>query len=135
MVYDGGGNNNGRLDPGETVDLTAILKNVGGYNFTNLNTTLRCSDAYITINDNIGYFGELLVDSTGENLGDPYIISASASAPQGHIAAFSIITTDGSFIDTFYFNLVIGTFHYLVWNPDPTPLFSEGHPRRRRTER
>jgi hypothetical protein len=122
MVYDGSGNNNGRLDPGETVDLTAILKNVGGYDFTNLNTTLRCSDAYITINDNIGYFGELLVDSTGENLSDPYIVAASASAPQGHIAAFSVITTDGSFVDTFYFDLVIGTFHYLVWNPDPTPV-------------
>ncbi|MGB3340271.1 MAG: T9SS type A sorting domain-containing protein [bacterium] len=120
-VYDVGGNNNGRVDPGETVDLTAIFKNIGGYNFTNLNTTLHGTDVYITINDNTGYFGELLVDSTGENIGDPYIITAGASAPQGHMASFHIITTDGSFIDTFYFDVVIGTFHYLVWNPDPTP--------------
>ena len=109
------------MDPGETVDLTAVLKNVGGYNFSNLNTTLECSDAYITINDNAGYFGGLAVDSTKENTSDPYVVTASASAPQGHSAAFHIITVDGVFIDTFDFDIVIGTFHYLVWNPDPSP--------------
>lgn len=116
-----GGNNNGRLDPGETVDLTSVLKNIGGYNFTNLNTTLYCSDAYITISDNTGYFGGLLIDSTDENVSDPYIVTASGAAPQGHAADFYVVTTDGSFADTFYFELVIGTYHYLVWNPDPSP--------------
>lgn len=62
-----------------------------------------------------------MIDSIGENTSDPYVITASASAPQGHSAAFRIITTEGAFIDTLNFDLVIGTYHYLLWNPDPTP--------------
>jgi len=97
------------------------LKNIGGVDFTALTTIIECSDTYITINDNSGYFGVLPVDSTRENTGDPYMVTASGTTPQGHSAEFRLITTDGSFVDTFNFNIVIGTYHYLVWNPDPTP--------------
>lgn len=37
------------------------------------------------------------------------------------MAELQIIAVDGSFVDTFNLDLVIGTYHYLVWNPDPTP--------------
>lgn len=120
-VYDVSGNNNGRLDPGETANLTAILRNIGGANFTNLNSVLISSDPYLTINDNSGYFGYLAIDSTKENLNDPYTVSVAASCPQGRSVSFQLITTDGTFTDTFRFNLVVGSYHYLVWNPDPTP--------------
>ncbi|OGC38905.1 hypothetical protein A2Y85_01735 [candidate division WOR-3 bacterium RBG_13_43_14] len=119
-IYDSGGNNNGRLDPGETVNLTAFLKNTGGADFTNLNTTIQCSDAYITITDNAGNFGLLAIDSIKENVSDPYTIRASATTPQGHSAYFRLIAVDGAFCDTFEFDVVIGTYHYMVWNPDPT---------------
>jgi hypothetical protein len=120
-VYDISGNNNSRIDPGETVDLTATIKNIGGVDFTNLNSTLECDDPYITITDNLGNFGYIAVDSSKENTGDPYVISADAATPQGHSAPFRIIATEGSFIDTFDFSLVVGSYHYLLWNPDPTP--------------
>lgn len=32
-----------------------------------------------------------------------------------------MIATEGAFVDTFEFSLVIGSYHYMVWNPDPTP--------------
>lgn len=117
-----GGNNNGHLDPGETVDLTSTLKNIGGVNFTDLSTTIECSDPYITIADNSGYFGSLPIDSIKENTTDPYVVAVSSSAPQGHDAEFKLIAADVGFADTFDFNLVIGTYNYLVWNPDPTPI-------------
>jgi hypothetical protein len=60
------------------------------------------------------------VDSTKENISDPYTVEVSASAPQGHIVNFTLIAQDGAFSDTFAFTCVIGTYHYLVWNPDPT---------------
>ncbi|HEC77683.1 MAG TPA: T9SS type A sorting domain-containing protein [candidate division WOR-3 bacterium] len=124
-VDDSAGNNNGRLDPGETIDLTAVLKNVGGVDFSNLSTTIVCSDPYITILDNSGYFGYIAVDSTKENTSDPYTLSASASTPEGYNVAFKLITVDGSFVDTLDFSLVVGRIHYFVWNPDPTPAPGE----------
>jgi hypothetical protein len=120
-VHDEGGNNNGFIDPGETVDLTATLKNIGGVNFNTLNTTLYSSDPYITIDDNSGYFGSLLIDSTKENTSDPYTITASPSAPEGHPAPCEIIINDGGFADTVDATLYIGKKHYYLWNPDPTP--------------
>ncbi|MCX7995453.1 MAG: T9SS type A sorting domain-containing protein [candidate division WOR-3 bacterium] len=86
-----------------------------------MNSTLSTTSPYITITDNTGYFGTILIDSTKENISDPYVVSVSASTPHGHNAEFRLITTQGSFVDTFFFNLVVGTYHYLVWNPDRTP--------------
>ncbi len=120
-VYDLSGNNNGRIDPGETVDLTATIKNIGGVDFTNLNSTIECNDPYVTITDNSGYFGFIAVDSSKENTADPYALSADAGTPQGHTADMRIIVTEGAFVDTFAFSLVIGSYHYLLWNADPTP--------------
>ncbi|MCX8014835.1 MAG: hypothetical protein N2748_02335, partial [candidate division WOR-3 bacterium] len=120
-VYDPSGNNNGRLDPGETANVTTILRNIGGVNFVKLKTTLISSDPDITIFDNSGYFGALAIDSIKENIADPYIVSVSAICPQGHSANFKLIATESSYSDTFSFTLIVGTYHYLVWNPDPTP--------------
>jgi hypothetical protein len=88
---------------------------------TNLNTVLETNDPYITITDNTGAFGYLAVDSTKENTSDPYTLSASPSTPQGHRANIMLIATDGEYVDTFDFDFVIGLYHYMVWNPDPTP--------------
>jgi len=104
-VYDAGGNNNGQLDAGETVDLTAFLKNVGGQNFTSLTSTLSSTDPFITISDNSGTFGTILIDSTKENAADKYRLSVSASAPMNHAVPFRVIAAQGTFRDTFDFIL------------------------------
>ena len=76
---------------------------------TNLSTTIESFDPNITITDNSGVFGSLPIDSVKENTGDPYVVSASASATNGHSADFTLISTaDGGFVDTSYFNLCIG---------------------------
>lgn len=120
-VYDAAGNNNSRLDPGESANLSSVLRNIGGANFTNLQTTLTCTSPYITITDNSGYFGALAVDSIKENIADPYTVTVATNCPQGHNAVFKVIASDGAFSDTLTFTKVVGSYHYLVWNPDPTP--------------
>lgn len=107
-VYDSSGNNNGFLDPGETVDLTTIVKNIGGVDFTDLSTTIECTSSYITINDDTGYFGVLAVDSTKENIGDKYVVSASSGTPYNTEIDFSLITREDVFVDTLTFSLVVG---------------------------
>ncbi len=49
------------------------------------------------------------------------MVSASPATPQGHVVAFKLIAADGAFVDTFDYNLTVGTYNYLIWNPDPTP--------------
>ncbi len=108
-VYDTGGNNNGRLDPGETATLTAFLKNIGGLSFTNLTSTLSTTSSYITITDNSGTFGTLLIDSTKENSADRYGVQVRSNCPLGHKAPFRIIATQSAWADTFDFQLQVGS--------------------------
>lgn len=94
---------------------------MGGVDFTNITTTLESGDPYITITDNSGIFGSLAIDSVKTNDSDPYTFTADAATPQSHNAAFRLIANDGAFTDTFEFSFVVGSFHYLIWNADPTP--------------
>ncbi len=73
-------------------------------------TTLQCSSPYITINDNAGNFGNLLIDSTKENNTDPYIIYVDSAVTQGHIAQFQLIAYDGPFADTYQFSLPVAIY-------------------------
>ncbi|MBN1150384.1 T9SS type A sorting domain-containing protein [candidate division WOR-3 bacterium] len=119
-VDDAAGNSNGRLDPGETANLLATIKNVGGTNFTNITSVLSSSDPNITINDNSAVFGPLSIDSTKTNVSDPFNLSVDVSTPEGYEAAFNLVVTDAGFCDTFSFDLTVGKYSYLVLNLDPS---------------
>ncbi len=133
-VYDGSGNGNGFLDPGETVNLTASLKNIGGVNFANLNSTLICSSPYVSISDNSGVYGAIMIDSIKENTGDRFTVSANGSTPYNTEVTFLLRVQEGSFIDTLFFDLIIGLsaptdtglyFAYYAGSPFPqAPTYS-----------
>ena len=96
------------MDPGETVDLTATLINMGGAPLSNLSTTLGAEDPRVNIVDNSGAFGAMAVDEIKENTSDPYVVAVSPTAPQGHVVSFRLIATDAGFADTIDFDLNIG---------------------------
>ena len=96
------------MDPGETVDLTATLLNMGGAPLSNLSTTLATADPRVNIVDNSAVFGTMAVDSIVENTFDPYVVVVDPSAPVGHTVSFRIIATDPGFADTIDFDLNIG---------------------------
>jgi hypothetical protein len=96
------------MDPGETVDLTATLINMGGAPLSNLSTTLSAEDPRVNIVDNSGAFGAMAVDEIKENTSDPYVVAVSPTAPQGHVVSFRLIATDAGFADTIDFDLNIG---------------------------
>ncbi len=122
------------MDPGETVDLTATLVNIGGAPLANLVTTLTTSDPRVTIQDNSGIFGAMAIDAVKENTSDPYVVTASASASQGQIVAFRIIASDAGFSDTIDFDLAIGVsapsdtgYYYAYYSGGPhleSPAFN-----------
>ena len=63
----------------------------------------------------------MAIDRTKENIDDCFSLTVNPNCPVGHSAQFSLIAYDGAFSDTFSFALDVGTFDYLVWNPDLTP--------------
>jgi len=108
IVDDAGGNNNGILDPGETVDLIVTLRN-SGLDATNVEAKLRESNTYITVADSEATFGDIPQGATADNSSNPYIVSASPTTPEGEVVAFTLLITCAEG-DTFYrdFNLTVG---------------------------
>ncbi|HEC77741.1 MAG TPA: hypothetical protein ENI34_01190, partial [candidate division WOR-3 bacterium] len=109
-VYDSSGNNNGVLDPGETVDLTALLRNVGTDSAIYVTGSLMENSSYITVDDGSGYWGDIAPGDSAENLTDRFTITASPSTPVGTSVDFQLeVSASGGYIDTLNFNLVVGT--------------------------
>ncbi len=100
----------GTLDPGETLDATVEVRNIGQDNSSNGTATLESLDPFLIIEE-----GEAAIDGMNVNQNEEtgsFVISAHESTFNGHRSrARLIITTDDGRIDTTYFSLVIGTLH------------------------
>ncbi len=115
-ISDPTGNNNGKLDPGETATLNITLKNSGHSKAFNMIGNLSSTDTYITINSNNIVYGDV---DTNEVVIKSFSITALEGTPAGHNAAFSInfsgnlgITGTGSF------NIIIGQIPVLILDLD-----------------
>jgi hypothetical protein len=99
---------NGRLDAGDTTDLTISFMNEGGVGVTNLFATLMTEDPYIDLNLNSGYM--ILLDA-GQTLDVTYNLSVSGTCPPGHSVDFIMhIAGDGDYLVNDTFNLVVGLY-------------------------
>lgn len=109
-IYDSLGTNpNGKLDPGETVDLALTLHNTGLGNGYDVSAILRSGDSRLTINDSIGTFGTIRFDSLGTNLSDCFTITASASIPQETPVSCTLyIFADEGYTSIQPFSIVVG---------------------------
>ncbi|MCK4941107.1 M28 family peptidase, partial [candidate division WOR-3 bacterium] len=99
---------NGILEPGETADLVVALINQGAAPAINATSILSCTSPLITINDNSGNFGQISIGDTVDNMGDPFNVTASGSAPYGTLVDCELIIQAGIYIDTLDFLLAIG---------------------------
>lgn len=107
VIDDAGGNGNGRLDPGETVNLTAILRNDGSAAATGTQGWLRTTSPYITLIDSTSSYGDIAPGNTSN--GDGYRLSAASGTPPGTVVNFTVHVTSaqGSWNPTF--QLTVGT--------------------------
>ncbi len=90
-IDDSGGNNNGRLDPGETVNFYMTLKNAGNAGATNLQGRLRNSSGFISFVDSTSVYGNVAAGDTSR--GDTYRFTVSPSTPQGTGIEFLVNAT------------------------------------------
>ncbi|MCP4249062.1 MAG: hypothetical protein GY778_18615, partial [bacterium] len=77
IIDDAGGNGNGRLDPGETVDLSLALTN-GWADATNVQAVLASADPFVTITKAAASFPDVAHGGMTNNSADAYTLSLDA---------------------------------------------------------
>jgi hypothetical protein len=116
-ISDPTGNNNGRLDPGETADVTITIKNAGSSEAFNITGLLSTVSPYITINSNSMTYGDLAGGATASQV---FNVTVDAATPVGHSASFTIdLNGNYSIHATGDFNAIVGQIPVLVLNLEP----------------
>ncbi|MCF6341482.1 MAG: C25 family cysteine peptidase [Bacteroidales bacterium] len=103
-IDDSEGNGNGKMDPGETVNLLVDIVNNGSSAAFNVMGNLLAESDYVTVNSSAQNYGNLDAADTAQAV---YSVSCEADTPDGHLAPFSLnlladfnITGEGSFQTT-----------------------------------
>ncbi len=103
-----GGNNNGVIDPGETIGIYIQLMNSGNAAANNVTTILRTSDPDASITDSTAGFGTISPGSSASNFGDPYVVEISTT-PQDTTIGFVLYIScnSGAYYKSDYFTFYI----------------------------
>ncbi len=89
-----GGNNNGQLNPGESVQIPLWVKNWGQTQANGVVGTLGSADSYATLSDTIKSFGDIPADDSAYTGDDGYDLDVSGSCPNGHAILFTLTCKD-----------------------------------------
>jgi PKD repeat protein len=110
------GNNNGKLDPGETVQVSISIENNGGAGATAVFGELLESDPNITITENSINYGNIAAGGSAQM---SFQVTAGASTPAGHQVNFSFnISADKDLSGTSTFIIVVGQIPVLIVDMD-----------------
>jgi subtilisin family serine protease len=110
------GNNNGRLDPGETLDLLIAAQNTGQVPISNILAAISSGSGYITLNNsqfNIPYI------PAGGSVNAVFNLTVSGSAPTGTPVNFNFNMVSGVYNAQKSKTLIIGQIPVLILNLDP----------------
>uniref|UniRef100_A0A7C4XVT7 T9SS type A sorting domain-containing protein n=1 Tax=candidate division WOR-3 bacterium TaxID=2052148 RepID=A0A7C4XVT7_UNCW3 len=92
LIEDSLGNNNGTIDPGETILLWTVIKNVGGVVAHNVRAILRTSDTLIKITDSLSLYENLNPGTSAQGL-NPFVFTVSPKT-LSHLIHFDLIMMD-----------------------------------------
>jgi len=93
IIDDSGGNGNGRINPGETIDLSGWAENLGVDAGYGVYAKMSESDPYISMSDDSSWFGTI---AAGDSvIGNPhYGFSVMGNCPDGHTILFDFTARD-----------------------------------------
>ncbi|MEO0184037.1 MAG: C25 family cysteine peptidase, partial [candidate division WOR-3 bacterium] len=91
-VKDSLGNNNGNLDPGETILLWANIKNIGPITAQNVRAILRTNDTMVVLTDSISFYGNIYPNQVVQGL-NPFVFTISPRNYQ-HFIPFELLMYD-----------------------------------------
>jgi uncharacterized repeat protein (TIGR01451 family) len=117
LIDDSNGNNNGKIDPGETVNLLVTVKNNGNIQAVNIQGIISSLSPFITISSNSAAFGSLNQGETGQG---SFLIMANPATPQGQSVSVNLqlSANGGSYSNSFNLNFIIGHIPVLVIDLD-----------------
>ncbi|MBP6976918.1 MAG: T9SS type A sorting domain-containing protein [Lentimicrobiaceae bacterium] len=116
-ILDPEGNNNGRLDPGESAQIIVQITNKGTSEALNVQGLLSSTDEYITINQALISYGNITGNGTGEGT---FTVTPAEGTPPGHPASFSFtIDADQGLTGSGSFTSVVGQIPVLILDLDP----------------
>ncbi len=108
-ILDPTGNNNGLIDPGETVDVEITLKNIGIYEATDIFAEYICNDPYVLINSASLDFGNI---APGEEAQATINLAVEEFTPVGHAIpgelAIDCLSNGNNFDYSFDMDLKVG---------------------------
>jgi len=106
-IDDSNGNNNGQIDPGETVDIIVTLKNNGDVTATNVVGEINSTSPFITLITATTTFGDLGQNQTGQGT---FTLTANAGTPAGEAVEINldVSANNGTYTNAFAMNFVIG---------------------------
>ncbi len=121
-----GGNNNGRLDPGEDGELIVALRNAGNEPADSVFTRLRSGNPLFVITDSAASYGTIPAGSTRTNASDPFAVHVDASIPIETPIPCTLLFDASGYADTFAFVVIIGelrAFDPIPDGPRQPPLY------------
>ena len=117
VIDDSQGNNNGRADANETVNLLVTFSNTR-LDATGVSATLTTLDQDVQITEAVSDFGALPRDGSTANESNPFSFSVNP-ATVAHPSMFHLeITADGGYGNTESFEIIIGTSMVLLIDDD-----------------
>jgi thiol-disulfide isomerase/thioredoxin len=105
MPQDG---NNNLPEPGDTVNLTVYLRNLGNGLVNNVQATLSTADPYLTITYNSATYGDIAKGDLGMTA-SPYTFIIPDTCPNPYTANFTLDITATGYAKTANFPLIIAT--------------------------
>jgi hypothetical protein len=90
IINDPGGNNNGRLDPGETASILVSVQNTGSADAFDVTGDLLTQSQYVTINSSPVAYGDI---SAGSALSQSFQVTINENTPAGHTPVFTLDMT------------------------------------------
>ncbi|MBE0646299.1 MAG: T9SS type A sorting domain-containing protein [Bacteroidales bacterium] len=104
-INDAAGNNNGRLDPGESATVSFMTKNTGEYDALDIISTLESSNPFVTVVDDTYDIGTL---TPGESVFAEFPVVVSDACPYGSATVFHNVADWEFGMDEVYKTTAIG---------------------------
>ncbi len=125
-----GGNNDGIINPGETINLPMWMKNWGSATAQNVVTTLRTADVSIAMLDSVKSFGDIAAGDSVHTGSDGFGFEVAGSCTNGYVLRFTISSRDAN--DSVWetpLSLVAGApvLDYAGWDADDPPPGGNGN--------